>query len=90
MPQGTPRWPPYSICRATAALQVWSSKVLSYVGITSSGIRYSNIEPLHDSSTGSPPVPVSRRPRANQLSWGSCPWAMATNVHKRASEASRS
>jgi len=39
---------------------------------------------------GSPPALVSRRPRANQLSWGNCPWAMATNTARRASEASRS
>ena len=33
---------------------------------------------------------VSRRPRANQLSCGSCPCAIATKLHSLASEASRS
>jgi hypothetical protein len=55
--------------------------------MTSIGIRYSNIEPLHESSTGSPPVAVSKRPSANQLSCGTWPWAMATKLHRRASEA---
>ena len=58
--------------------------------MTSNGIRYSNIEPLHDSNTGSPLVAVSRRPSANQLSCGSSPCAMATKLHSRASEASKS
>src|SRR3989304_5689302 len=53
MPHGTARFFPYSICLATAALQVWSSSVFSYAGITSSGIRYSNIDPLHERRTGS-------------------------------------
>ena len=30
---------------------------------------------------GSPPAPTSRRPRANQLSCGSCPCAIATKLH---------
>ena len=34
-------------------------------------MRYSNIEPLQDTSTGSPPAVVSSRPRANQCSCGS-------------------
>ena len=90
MPHGTPRFFPYSICRPTAALQVWSISVFSYVGITRSGMRYSNIEPLHERRIGSPPAAVSRRPRANQDSCGSCPCAIATNVHSLASDASRS
>lgn len=49
-----------------------------------------NIEPLHDSSVGSPPVSVSVRPRANQLSCGNLPCAIATKIPRRASEASRS
>ena len=72
MPHGTPRCRPYSIWRRTAAWQVWSSSVSSKLGITSSGIRYSNIEPLQDSSTGSPPMWVSGRPSANQRSCGKC------------------
>ena len=38
--------------------------------MTSSGMRYSNIEPLQESSAGPPPVPVSSRPRLNQCSCG--------------------
>ena len=34
--------------------------------MTSDGIRYSNIEPDHESSTGPQDVPPSRRPRLNQ------------------------
>ena len=58
--------------------------------MTSSGIRYSNIEPLQLSSAGAPPVVVSSRPSANQCSWPNWPWAMATKLASRASEASRS
>ena len=39
--------------------------------MTSIGIKYSNIEPLHDMSTDSPPTVVSKRPSANQFSCGS-------------------
>ena len=46
------------------------SNVSSYVGMTSSGMRYSNIEPLHESSAGRPPDVVSNRPRRNQWSTG--------------------
>ena len=58
--------------------------------MTSSGIRYSNIEPLHDSSAGRPCDVVSWRPKLNQCSCGSLPWAIATKLASRASEASRS
>src|SRR4030067_776824 len=77
MPHGTPLCPPYWICLATAALQVRSSSVSSYVGITRSGMRYSNIEPLHERRIGSPPVAESRRPSAKQDSCGSSPCALA-------------
>ena len=50
--------------------------------MTSCGIRYSNIEPLHDTSTGSPPASVSRRPSANQLSCGNWPCATARKLLK--------
>jgi len=56
----------------------------------SGGIRYSNIEPLHDISTGLPSCAVSSRPSANQLSCGSWPRAIAVKMPSRASEASRS
>ncbi len=52
--------------------------MFSNVGMTSSGIRYSNIDPLHERSTGAPPDVVNVRPSANQLSCGSFPCAMAT------------
>ena len=78
MPQGTPRCRPYSIWRATAAWQVWSRSVPSKPGITRSGIRYSNIEPLQLSSTCLPRAVVRRRPSANQWSKGIWPEAMAT------------
>src|SRR3990170_7608740 len=58
MPHGTPRCPPYWICLVTAALQVRSSSVFSYVGITRSGMRYSNMEPLHERRIGSPAAAV--------------------------------
>ncbi|MNU07477.1 hypothetical protein D3C72_2530850 [compost metagenome] len=54
------------------------------------GIRYSNIEPDQDSSTGTPALLVSKRPRANQLSWGTWPWAISTKLVRRISEASKS
>ncbi len=59
-------------------------------GITSSGIRYSNIEPLHEISTGPARDVVSSLPSANQCSWGSRPCAIPTKLARRASEASRS
>ncbi|KAF5056939.1 hypothetical protein DSECCO2_362110 [anaerobic digester metagenome] len=90
MPHGMERFLPYSICLATEAMQVWSRRVDSKEGMTSIGIRYSNMEPLQDNRTGSPPAVVSSRPIANQLSCGICPWAMATKAASRASEARRS
>ena len=39
---------------------------------------------------GAPPVLVSRRPNANQLSCGNCPCAIATKQHSRDSDASKS
>ncbi|MEJ2613616.1 MAG: hypothetical protein P8Z35_01540 [Ignavibacteriaceae bacterium] len=64
--------------------------MFSYVGITRRGIRYSNIEPLQERRIGSPPTVVSNRPKANQLSCGNCPCAMATKQLSLASEAKRS
>ena len=64
--------------------------VRDWRGITSKGIKYSNIEPLHEASTGAPPAVVRRRPRANQDSCGNWPWAIATKLPRRASEASKS
>jgi hypothetical protein len=43
-----------------------SISVFSYVGITSIGMRYSNIDPLHEMSVALPPAVVSKRPSANQ------------------------
>src|SRR3546814_2881489 len=65
----------------------WSSDVCSSdLGITSCGIRYSNIEPLHESSAGSPSTSVSRRPKANHASCGSWPQAMPMKLHSRSEE----
>ena len=61
-----------------------------FVGITSNGMRYSNKEPLQERRIGSPATVVSRRPKANQLSCGNCPWAIATKLESLASEASKS
>ena len=58
--------------------------------MTSSGMRYSNIDPLHDSSARSLPVGVSERPSLNQCSGGTCPVAIATKLVSRASDASKS
>ena len=46
--------------------------------------------PLHDTSAVKPAVVVSVRPRWNQCSTGTSPFATATKLASRASEASRS
>src|SRR6185312_2331537 len=90
MPQGTFRVMPYSICRSTAALQLSSRRVFSYVGITRRGMRYSNIEPSHERRVGPDGELVSWRPRENQFSCGTSPCAIATKLANLASDASRS
>jgi hypothetical protein len=81
---------PYSIWRLTASLQVPSSRLLLGVYITSEGIRYSNIEPDHDSSIAPSSTGSSGRPSLNQCETGTSPFAMAMKLNSRASEASRS
>jgi hypothetical protein len=56
----------------------------------SSGIRYSNIDALHDSSARAPPAGVRGRPSLNQCSCGTLPVATAMKLARRASDASRS
>ncbi len=56
--------------------------------MTSSGMKYSNIDALHDSSARALPVGVSERPSLNQCSCGIWPVAIATKLASRASEAS--
>src|ERR1700722_11047693 len=90
IPQGVLRCPPYSICLLTVAREVCQISVFSYVGITRLGIRYSNIDPLQERSTGSLPAFVRRRLRANQLSCGNLPWAIPVKIPNLTSEASRS
>ena len=58
--------------------------------MTSIGIRYSNMLPLHDTSAGAPAAYVSVRPRWNQCSTGTSFLATAMKLASRASEASRS
>ena len=58
--------------------------------MTSAGIRYSNIEPDHDSRADPTPTGVMGRPRWNQCETGTSPLAMATKLASRASEARRS
>ncbi len=56
--------------------------------MTSSGIRYSNIEALHESSARELPLGVSDRPSLNQCSCETVPVAMAMKLASRASDAS--
>ncbi|OQB76610.1 MAG: hypothetical protein BWX88_05338 [Planctomycetes bacterium ADurb.Bin126] len=56
----------------------------------SSGMRYSNIEPDHDTSTGARPPGASWRPSENQCSTGNCPRATPRKLPRRDSLASRS
>ena len=58
--------------------------------MTSSGIRYSNIEPDHEMRAEPLPTGVSGRPRWNQCEAGTSPRAMARKLVSRASEARRS
>ncbi len=89
MPQGTPHFLPYSRCDCTAVRMLRSMMVSGKWRIQSVGIRYSNMVPLHESSTGSPRNSVWVRPRRNQDSCGISPLAMATKLAIRASDASR-
>ena len=50
--------------------------------MTSDGIRYSNIEPDHESSTGRTTCRRSRRPRLNQCETGTSPLAIATQARE--------
>jgi hypothetical protein len=60
---------------------------LGYARITRRGIRYSNIDALHDSNARDAPVGVNDRPSLNQWSCGMLPVAIATKLASRASEA---
>ena len=68
IPHGTERSPAYSIWRRTAPRYVWSSRVYGNDRITSSGIRYSNMLPLQDTSAVAREDAVSERPSRNQCS----------------------
>ena len=56
--------------------------------MTSSGIKYSNIDALHERSARELPVGVNERPSLNQCSCDTVPVAMAMKLARRASEAS--
>jgi hypothetical protein len=58
--------------------------------MTSAGIRYSNMLPLHEISDVLPAVTVSARPSRNQCSAGTSSLAIATKLASRASDANRS
>ena len=58
--------------------------------MTSTGIRYSNMLPLQETSAVALAAVVSVRPRWNQCSTGTSPFATATKLASRASDASRS
>ena len=64
MPQGTLCCAPYCIWRSTTARYVSSSSVPGYARITSSGMKYSNIDALQDSSARAVP---GGRERASEL-----------------------
>ena len=65
-PQGTLRSMPYAICRSSDPSYVSASSVAGNECITSSGMRYSNMLPLHDTSAVEPEACVSVRPSRNQ------------------------
>src|SRR5258708_214135 len=77
-------------CARTADCVVSSKIVFGYVFIHNIGIKYSNIVPVHESSTRSFSYSVNLRSNVSQLSFGMSPLAMATNVAARASEGSKS
>ena len=58
--------------------------------MTSSGIRYSNIDPDQDTRAAPRPTGVSARPSRNQCLGDTSPLAIATKLPNLASEASRS
>jgi hypothetical protein len=90
MPHGTRRSDAYAICRRTAPSQVSSSTVYGNDRMTSTGIRYSNMLPLHETSAVAPAARVSVRPSRNQCSTGTWFRATARKLASRASDASRS
>jgi len=73
-----------------AIRQLWASSVSAGCRITRVGIRYSNIDALHDSRTDAPYMRVRGRPRWSQCSTGTSRLAIATKLATRASDASRS
>ena len=70
--------------------QLWSRSVPGYVLISRSGIRYSNIVALQETSVGTPSTLTTSRPRWNQWLCGTSPLAMAKKLARRDSEARRS
>ena len=81
---------PYEICRRTTSRHVWSSRLPAGARSTSAGIKYSNIDPDQDTSAESGPTGVRARPSRNQCETGTSPFAIATKLVRRASEARRS
>ena len=90
MPHGTPRRAAYAIWVSTAAAHARPIRLSGASRRSSVGIRYSNIVPLQDRSVVAPSTRQSGRPSWSQCSSGTSPFAMATKLASRASEARRS
>ena len=92
--QGSNLWLTFAIREGTAIIESAQACGLSKLPggecMSNSGIRYSNIEPDHETSAEPLPTGVSARPRRNQCLDGTSPLAMAMKLQRRASEASKS
>ena len=81
---------PAAIWALVAALALSPSRERGGAFISSSGIRYSNMVPLQESSAVPSPAAPQARPSRRQCFRGTCFSSMAVKLSIRASEASRS
>ena len=76
--------------RATAVWWAWLKSVPSSGRIIKRGMRYSNIEPPHDSRPIRSAASMNGRPSWNQWRLGASPRAIARKLDRQASDAMRS
>ena len=81
---------PVARCSATAAQAAECSRPPTGSGISSEGIRYSNMEPDQDFRPAVTPTERNGRPSDPQWRRGASPLAMASRLVRRDSDASRS
>ena len=90
MPHGRSCAAPVACCSATAAQAAECNIPPTGSGISSDGIRYSNIEPDQDFRPAVTPTERNGRPSEPQWRRGTSPLAIASKLVRRASDASKS